>query len=359
MVMLRKALFRVAIMYGTLLSSVLVHAGQSAVILQYHHISNTTPKNTSVSPKIFAEHLNYLQKNNFNILPLTKVTALLKQGMELPDKTVVITFDDAYKDIYSNAFPLIKQKGWPFTLFVSTEPVDRKFGDFLDWPQIQEMAQHRATIANHTTSHDHLVQRLKNEKTDAWLNRIKIDIITSEQRIKEKTGQSVKHFAWPFGETVPDLQKLIISLGYIGFGQQSGAANPLSDFSLLPRYPMAASYAKMTNFKLKVNSLPLPVIKQIPTSLLISKNNVKPKLEITLGKGDFQKKELRCYASNGGTMKVMWLDKQKTKFSVQTNKPLPIGRSRYNCTAPSVSGKQYYWHSHSWLRLNPNGKAVN
>lgn len=349
----------VTIICSTLLSSGLVSASQGAVILQYHHVSDTAPKSTSVTPKLFAEHLHYLEKNNFNILPLTKVTSLLKQGTNLPDKTVVITFDDAYKDIYNNAFPLLKQKGWPFTLFASTKPVDRRFGDFLDWPQIQEMVKHGAVIANHTTSHDHLVERLSNEKTDAWLSRIKRDITQTEQRIKEKTGQSVKHLAWPFGETVPDLQKMITGMGYIGLGQQSGAANPLSDFSLLPRYPMAASYAKMTNFVLKVNSLPLPVIEQIPTSTLISENNVKPKLQVTLGKGSFQKKQLRCYASNGGEMKVVWMDEQKTKFNVQANKPLPMGRSRYNCTAPSMSGKRYYWHSHSWLRLMPDGKAVN
>ena len=217
----------------------------------------------------------------------------------------------------------------------------------------------RGTIANHTLAHDHLVERRKNEKTEDWLKRVKLDITTTEQRIKEKTGQNVKHFAWPFGEATPELKALIADLGYIGLGQQSGAAGPYSDFTLLPRYPMAASYAEMSSFKLKVNSLPLPVTQKSPQSALISQQNLQPTLELILAEGRFQKDQLRCYASGQGELEVKWLDNKKTRFVTQAKAPLPIGRSRYNCTAPSMSGKQYYWYSHGWLRLTKDGKAIN
>ena len=335
------------------------HTAQHAVILQYHHISETTPKSTSVTPSVFADHLDYLEQNNFQVLPLTVVTRALQQGDKLPDKTVVITFDDAYRNIYENAFPLLKKRQWPFTLFVSTAPVDKNYGKFLSWSQIQEMTNSGATIANHTIAHDHLVEKQKGETNEQWLNRVKQDLTTTEERIKEKTGQSVKHFAWPFGEASPELRTLIAELGYVGLGQQSGAVGPLSDFTLLPRYPMAASYADMGSFKLKVNSLPLPIVAKAPQSMLISQTNLKPALTLTLKDGDYQKNQLRCYAGGQGELEVSWLDDKKTTFSTIAKAELPVGRERYNCTAPSNSGKQYYWYSHPWLRLTQEGKAID
>lgn len=324
---------------------------QHAVILQYHHISDSKPKSTSVTTSMFTRHLEYLENNNFNVLPLTQVTQALQNKTPLPDKTVVITFDDAFLDIYENAFPLLKKRNWPFTLFVSTDPVNRNFGQYLNWDQIREMAKAGATIANHTLAHNHLVEMLKGESTEKWLARVENDILTTEAQIKDKTGQSVKHFAWPYGESVPELRDILRRLGYTGLGQQSGAAGYHSDIRNLPRYPMSEAYADMASFTTKVNSLPLPVISHSPDNSLISADNPTPKLEVTLENGPYQKDQLRCYATGQGEIEVQWLDKEKTRFKVVAKEPLPEGRSRYNCTAPANNGKQYYWYSYSWLRL--------
>lgn len=350
-------LFKTVSLMMLLASSTVIKAS-SAVILQYHHVSDTTPAITSVTPEVFREHIDYLSKNNFNIIPLTEATHALRNKQPLPEKAVVITFDDAYLNIYTDAFPMLKEKGWPFTIFVATAPVDKQYGQFLSWKQIQEMTQHGATIANHTISHDHSVERLPGENKAQWIQRFKDDIAAAETRIKEKTGQSVKHFAWTFGETTPELRQAIKEMGYIGVGQQSGAAGEHSDFTRLPRYPMAGSYGG-SDFAVKVNSLSLPVISATPDSSIITSDNLRPILSIELEKGDYQKKQLKCYASGQGEIKVTWLDDAMTRFTTQAKSPLPMGRSRYNCTAPSNSGRQYYWFSHAWLQLTDEGKALD
>ena len=333
-------------------------ANNSAVILQYHHVSNKTPAVTSVTPDTFKRHLDYLADHDFNVMPLAEVVAALDTRKPLPEKTVAITFDDAYLNIYTNAFPMLKEKGWPFTLFVATEPVDRNFNRFLSWEQINDMARYGATIANHTVSHDHSVERLPGETEQQWIERFKSDLEATEQRIKDKTGQSVKLFAWTYGETAPQLRQQLKTLGYVGFGQQSGAASELSDFTRLPRFPMAGAYGQ-SDFALKVNSLALPVKKQTPDISIIDENNLQPELTIELAKGDYQKKQLNCYASGQGKINIEWLDQSRTRFKTRANSPLPEGRSRYNCTAPSNSGRQYYWFSHAWLRLTREGKALH
>ena len=337
----------------------IVMAADSAVFLQYHHVSNKTPAITSIPPEMFKQHLDYLDKNKFNVAPIETITKAIQSGQSVPEKTIVITFDDAYKNIYENAFPMLKEKGWPFTIFVSTQPVDRGFGKFLTWEQIQEMTRSGATIANHTISHPHMPEKKPKESDQAWLERSRKEIIDTEGRIKEKTGQSIKMLAWPFGETAPELRKMIKDMGYIGFGQQSGAIGPLSDFTRLPRYPMSGNYTDMSGFRTKVNSRPLPVSKQEPDTAIIDPKDLMPPLTLTLADGSYQKKQLNCYVSGQGKVELEWLDKEKTQFRTQAKSPLPIGRSRYNCTAPSMDGRHYYWFSHQWLRFTEDGKAID
>ena len=334
------------------------YGDSSVVILQYHHVSNDTPVSTSVTPEAFAKHLRYLSDNNFHVIPLTDAVQALRNKQPLPAKTVALTFDDAYLSIYTQAFPLLKAKGWPFTIFVSTAPVDKRYQKFLSWEQIQEMTRSGATIANHTRHHDHSIERLPKETEKEWINRFRKDLEATEARIKEKTGQSVKQFAWTFGETAPALRQELSRLGYTGFGQQSGAAGEHSDFTRLPRFPMAGPYGG-NDFGIKAKSLALPVLNQTPDSSIISEDNLQPELTLTLKPGDYQKKQLKCYASNQGELKVEWLDKEMTRLKTQANQPLPVGRSRYNCTAPSNSGKQYYWYSHAWVRLTSDGRAID
>lgn len=333
-------------------------ASSSAVILQYHHVSDKTPRITSVTPETFKKHMNYLFENKFNVIPLVDAVEALRSKQALPERTVTITFDDAYLSIYTNAFPVLKEYGFPFTIFVTPTPVDKNYQKFLSWEQLREMAQGGATLANHTMSHGHSVERLSGETEEQWLSRFRQDLEVTEARIQEKTGQSVKMFAWTFGETTPELRAALDEMGYVGFGQQSGAAGEYSDFTRLPRFPMAGIYG-VNDFGIKVKSRALPVTTQSPDSSLISQNNLKPKLELTLAKGDYQKKQLKCYASGQGELKVTWLDKAMTRLKTQANKPLPVGRTRYNCTAPSNSGRHYYWYSHAWLRLTDEGKALD
>ncbi|MGB0361023.1 MAG: polysaccharide deacetylase family protein, partial [Endozoicomonas sp.] len=314
-----------------------VVASDSIVILQYHHVSDKTPKVTSVTPDTFIRHMNYLKDNGFNVISLEDAVIALRNKEDFPEKTITITFDDAYLNIYENAFPVLKKFNYPFTLFTATVPVDKRYQKFLSWNQLIEMTKFGATIANHTLEHGHSVEKLPGETNEQWLNRFQKDLEATEARIKEKTGQNIKMFAWTFGETTPELRMHLKELGYIGFGQQSGAASIHSDFTRLPRFPMAGIYG-VNDFGIKVKSKALPVIAQIPDSSIITKDNLKPELELTLAGGDYQTKQVKCYATGQGELEVIWLNDEKTRLKTQAKSPLPVGRSRYNCTAPSYSG---------------------
>ena len=147
-----------------------------AVVLLYHHVSDSTPAITSVTPKQFEQQLQFIEQNGFQVWPLPKIIKHLSNDLSLPDKTVAITFDDSYQSVFTEAFPRLQKRKWPFTIFVSTDAVDQQFKYHTSWDQLRTMAASGATIANHSTTHRHLLIRLKNESQLQWRQRIEQDI---------------------------------------------------------------------------------------------------------------------------------------------------------------------------------------
>src|SRR5690606_13570242 len=118
----------------------------------------------------------------------------------LPDRSAAITFDDGYRNNYDTAWPVLREFGWPFTLFVSSDLVGSNDRLYLNWDQLREMADNGVTIANHGISHLYLLAREDGEDDSAWLQRIEREILNAEAKIEQETGQSHKLFAYPYGE---------------------------------------------------------------------------------------------------------------------------------------------------------------
>jgi peptidoglycan/xylan/chitin deacetylase (PgdA/CDA1 family) len=143
-----------------------------AVILQYHHVSDTTPKSTSITPEQFAVHLKYLQENSFNVIPLSQLINDIKNQQPLKDKTVAITFDDAYIDIYTNAKPLLDEYNYPYTIYVNPSIINdnesKKNSHYLSWAQLRALGDDGVIIANHGFEHDSLTRITGNLSQHQW-----------------------------------------------------------------------------------------------------------------------------------------------------------------------------------------------
>src|SRR6187402_3043018 len=230
---------------------------QAAVVILYHHISDTTPKSTSISPAQFEAQMDYLEKNNFTVVPLLELTEKLRKGESLPDKTLAISFDDSYVSVYDSAYPRLKKRGWPFTFFVNTDSVSTS-KLFVTWEQLREMSKHGVTIANHTSKHNHLPRREKNESEKQWRARITAEITSAQVKIEQELGSAPNILAYPFGEYDVDVQKIAKKLGYVAFGQQSGVLYSEGDLQAVPRFPFGGSFTELDDFIMKVNTLPMP-----------------------------------------------------------------------------------------------------
>ena len=341
-----------------LLSVLSLHAADHAVVLVYHHVSSDTPSSTSVSPEIFRQHLDYLNSEGFSVLPLSLVLKTLAQRGTVPDKTVSITFDDSYRSILEQAAPMLKERNWPFTVFVNTQAIDRGYRNYLDWNELRQLLDAGAEVGNHSHDHGHLVRHLEGESESQWRTRVVKDITLAGRRLKVELGVDVDMFAYPFGEHTPELQEVVSTLGYYGIAQQSGAVGYRFDRLAVPRFPMATNYADMSRFAISVNSRPLPVTDVSSGPVVqIAGEGSQYKLSFTLLSGEYRPNDIACYSSSGERLESVKEERVAgNRISVQ----LPdwsAGRRKINCTAPSSGEKGvYYWYSHLWLIKQPGGR---
>lgn len=314
-----------------------------AVILQYHHIATNTPRSTSVTPEEFRQHMEYLRDNGFNILPLDEVLAALQEGRELPNKTAALTFDDGYRSVYEVAYPLLKEWGWPFTVFVPSGLIGNQPGLYASWDQLREMGRDGAILANHTSNHAYLLDRSGYADEAAWLEAVKADIDGAQERLKAETGQDHKIFAYPYGEYDPALQQLMRELGYIAFAQNSGAINGNSDFTALPRFPFSGIYASMRSYTDKVKSLAFDVKAEVATPITTEQ---APEVVLDFD-GNYRFDALTCFHNNE-RMQIIAEDAEAQRYRLRSPTRSTTRRFHYNCTAPGPEGR-YYWYSVLWI----------
>jgi len=344
--------------YGLVgLLAALVCPAQAAVVVLYHHVSDKTPASTSISPAHFEAQMDYLAEAGFTVVPLMALVDKLRKGEALPDKTLALTFDDSYASVYESAYPLLKKRGWPFTFFVNTDAVGSS-RLFVSWDQLREMAQHGVTIANHTGAHHHLPRQQAGESAREFRQRIEREIRRAQQKIAQEIGAASMILAYPFGEYNREVQAIAKKLGYVAFGQQSGALFEQGDLQALPRFPFGGRFTELDDFKLKVNSLPMPVAsaafyasKQQRLDDLVVKAGDQPWLVLTLDDARLLK-TVNCFATGQGAIPVEII---RDQLWTRAKAPVKAGRVRYNCTAPAGEKGRFYWHTQQWLVTDKNG----
>lgn len=320
-------------------------AADSFVALMYHRFGEDNIPSTNIRMEQFRAHLEYLQEGDFQVIDIQQAYDFLTRGTELPEKAVLITVDDAYLSVYEEAFPLLQKYNFPFTVFVATDPVDQGLAGYMNWEQMREMQTAGVSFANHSATHNSLLMRRESESRRDWLARVEADIDKSMGRLNQELSPVSGMFAYPYGEYDVRTSNLLQKKDYISFGQHSGAIGRLSDQRWLPRYPMNETYGEITDFRTKVNSLPLPVISIDPEDTF--SDDRRPELMIELAETDNRIQELACYVGGQGQVPVEWVEPGK-KFRVAPVENLSSGRNRINCTAPTNSGR-FRWFSHQWV----------
>ena len=317
----------------------------SAVVFMYHRFGESTHSSTNITIEQFQYQLDYLKENNYNVWSLSKILNHIINKKIIPLKTVALTIDDAYISTFTKAYPMLKSKSFPFSVLVSTNPVDNRSKFYMSWEMMREMQKDGAEFANHSLTHEFLLPK-ENETDEAWEKRITNEIQRAQLRLQEELGvntnKNPRFFSYPFGEYNMKTAELIKELGYIGITQTSGPISENSDLRALTRFPMAEAFANPEGFITKLNTLPMPIESVSPREPVLGEIN-PPKLRIKLKQ---PLKNLACYMSGGEAININWIS--QTELEVSTNTPIEPPRNRYTCTAPA-GDKKWYWYSHLWI----------
>ncbi|MCF2950290.1 polysaccharide deacetylase family protein [Paraglaciecola aquimarina] len=337
-----------------LVSTTNTQASDNAVILVYHHVSEDTPNSTSVSPRIFEQHMQYLADNH-TVLPLKTVIEKLQNQQALPDKTVVITFDDGYQNIHQNAHPILQKFGFHYTIFINPALIDT-LNSQLTWQQVKQLQKQNVSFANHGNAHLHSLQKQTNESKQDWLSRVTKNVTEAEQLLTEKLGYSLKYFAYPYGEFNQAFKQQLTQLGYVSFAQHSGAIASHSDFSALPRFPAAGIYSNINTLKVKLNSLAMPVSKVLPQEPELASSIKQVDLTFQINSDDINPSQVACFKSGDKIPHKLSDGLMSIKVDIKA-KP---GRHKVNCTVPSKQLKgRYYWLSHPFFVPTNQGKWLD
>jgi peptidoglycan/xylan/chitin deacetylase (PgdA/CDA1 family) len=170
-------------------------------ILLYHGIDKKSSNQWTVELELFEKQMAYLDERGFQTLSLSDFSE-----RRLPEKSLILTFDDGFKDNYLHVYPVLQKHGFRATFFLTTDSVGTP--SFMGWDQVREMSEEGMFFGAHTLSHPDL---LKLDSKDA-----KVEVEQSKKIIEDKVGRQVDFFSYPYSNFDDNLKEIVKDAGYKG-----------------------------------------------------------------------------------------------------------------------------------------------
>ena len=183
-------------------------------ILMYHHVAAAGPdadairRDLSVSPANFEAQLRYLIARGYQPTTLKALMMHLQVGEPLPSKPVILTFDDGFKDQYTNAYPVLKRYGFVGSFFIITRFADEGREEHMSWTEVESLHANGMEIGSHSYTHPSL--RGKSFDYIVW------QVLGSKEAIEARTHEPVRFFSYPSGQYDQGVVDVLRSAGYWG-----------------------------------------------------------------------------------------------------------------------------------------------
>ncbi len=149
---------------GALAAAVELYPPQGMLILEYHKVNDRMNDDYTVSTKDFAAQMDFLQAEGYTTVSVLDFLRAKKGKLKLPDKPVVVSFDDGYSDNYTEALPILEKRSMKATVFMVTNDVG--LPGYLTWDQLHEMEKRGVELGSHTANHLPLTNMTVDEARD-------------------------------------------------------------------------------------------------------------------------------------------------------------------------------------------------
>lgn len=180
-------------------------------ILTYHSIDNSGSV-ISIDTTIFKDQMRFLKDNSFNVISLNEVVMRIHKRLLFAEKSIVITFDDGFKNVFSEAFPVLQEYGFNATVFLTTNYCERlnnwpgqpafiKAQPLLSWIDIKEMRRSGIQFGAHTHNHPSL--------TKIPIKDAENEILLSKKIIEDMLQEEINLFAYPYGDINTNIVNIV------------------------------------------------------------------------------------------------------------------------------------------------------
>lgn len=209
-------------------------------ILMYHSLSHGDGP-TCIAPEVFRGQMAALAECGYRAVALTDLPGWMRGEKELPERSVVLTFDDGFADFADVALPELEARGWPATVFLpagkvggtddwESAPGSPRARRLLSWHTAAELARRGIELGAHGLTHADLTSLHPAAATR--------EVVESKRLIAERAGCPVASFAAPFGRTTAAVRELIRGHYAAAVGTRLGRAVRGGDVHDLPRIEM-------------------------------------------------------------------------------------------------------------------------
>jgi len=183
-------------------------------VLLYHDFVERIPKTEMmVSMPVFRAQMQALRDANIPVIPMSDVLAWKRGEKNIPEESVVITLDDGWLGVHQFAYPLLKEFGYPFTIYLYKKYVNTG-GRSMTISQIKDMLLYGAELGSHSLSHKPLAMSKKGMTDEAYKQWLHEEIYDSKKWLEETFQVPCKTFAYPYGNKTEEIVDMAMAAGY-------------------------------------------------------------------------------------------------------------------------------------------------
>jgi biofilm PGA synthesis lipoprotein PgaB len=177
-------------------------------VMMYHDILPEKEVFFDVTPEEFEAHLKLIREKGLTPISMDQLVIHLRTGLPLPEKPILLTFDDGYVGHYTYVYPLLKKYNYPAVFSIYTDKIDKRLGrPGMTWEQLREMAADPlVTIASHSLSH-----RLMPDLSPVEVEK---ELKESKQILEATLGIPIRYFTYPEGKYNAQVAQAVQAAGY-------------------------------------------------------------------------------------------------------------------------------------------------
>ncbi len=185
-------------------------------VLGYHNFSETKPvTDMLMRTSEFREQMEYIRQAGLTVISMQEFLEWRFGARELPAECVLITLDDGWRSVYTDAYPILREYGYPFTIFLYTSYLHGR-GSSMNHAMIREMQQNGATVGSHSVNHCYPKEwKAAQAKGDeAYAAKVDKELGESHDRLSALFGP-VNTYCYPGGYVTKPMLERLPGYGYV------------------------------------------------------------------------------------------------------------------------------------------------